>query len=131
VPVTGTLTFDATTDTFISVFIHISSVGDFTVITRNEDLDEPNTPFQLTLSAPAATSSFLDFPLDTPQTLLAGLPTTINYDATGEYDFTAIGGLEGVLAVPEPSTWAMMILGFAGIGFMAYRRRSKSTLIAA
>jgi hypothetical protein len=27
-------------------------------------------------------------------------------------------------AVPEPSTWAMMILGFAGVGFMAYRRRS-------
>jgi hypothetical protein len=31
-------------------------------------------------------------------------------------------------AVPEPSTWAMMILGFAGIGFMAYRRSRKSTL---
>jgi hypothetical protein len=28
-------------------------------------------------------------------------------------------------AVPEPSTWAMMILGFAGVGFMAYRRRSR------
>jgi PEP-CTERM motif len=26
--------------------------------------------------------------------------------------------------VPEPSTWAMMLLGFAGIGFMAYRRKS-------
>jgi hypothetical protein len=25
-------------------------------------------------------------------------------------------------AVPEPSTWAMLILGFAGVGFMAYRR---------
>jgi len=25
-------------------------------------------------------------------------------------------------AVPEPSTWAMMILGFCGIGFMTYRR---------
>jgi hypothetical protein len=24
--------------------------------------------------------------------------------------------------IPEPSTWAMMILGFLGIGFMAYRR---------
>ena len=24
--------------------------------------------------------------------------------------------------VPEPSTWAMLLLGFAGIGFMAYRR---------
>lgn len=30
-----------------------------------------------------------------------------------------------VSAVPEPSTWAMMILGFAGVGFMAYRRKSK------
>jgi len=28
-----------------------------------------------------------------------------------------------VAAVPEPSTWAMMLLGFAGIGFMTYRRR--------
>ncbi|MDO9061997.1 MAG: PEPxxWA-CTERM sorting domain-containing protein [Bradyrhizobium sp.] len=28
-----------------------------------------------------------------------------------------------VAAVPEPSTWAMMILGFAGVGFMAYRRK--------
>jgi hypothetical protein len=25
-------------------------------------------------------------------------------------------------AVPEPSTWAMMIPGFAGVGFVAYRR---------
>jgi hypothetical protein len=34
-------------------------------------------------------------------------------------------------AVPEPSTWAMMILGFAGVGFMAYRRKSKPALMAA
>jgi hypothetical protein len=27
-------------------------------------------------------------------------------------------------AVPEPSTWAMMILGFFGISLMAYRRKS-------
>ena len=27
-----------------------------------------------------------------------------------------------VAPVPEPSTWAMMILGFAGVGFMGYRR---------
>ncbi len=35
-------------------------------------------------------------------------------------DFTA--------AVPEASTWAMMILGFAGVGFMAYRRRNQVSL---
>ena len=34
-------------------------------------------------------------------------------------------------SVPEPSTWAMMLLGFAGVGFMAYRRKSKPVLMAA
>nr|WP_311972222.1 PEPxxWA-CTERM sorting domain-containing protein [Bradyrhizobium campsiandrae] len=29
-----------------------------------------------------------------------------------------------VSSVPEPSTWVMMILGFCGLGSMAYRRRS-------
>lgn len=38
---------------------------------------------------------------------------------------------ETINAVPESSTWAMMILGFAGIGFMAYRRKSKPALVAA
>jgi hypothetical protein len=33
------------------------------------------------------------------------------------------GQATGVGSVPEPSTWAMMILGFAGVGFMAYRKR--------
>ena len=33
-------------------------------------------------------------------------------------------------AVPEPSTWAMIILGFAGIGFMAYRRRNSAMVVA-
>jgi PEP-CTERM motif-containing protein len=36
-----------------------------------------------------------------------------------------------VPAVPEPSTWAMMILGFAGIGFVAYRRRRQAGALAA
>jgi hypothetical protein len=28
-------------------------------------------------------------------------------------------------AVPEPSTWAMVLLGFASLGFAGYRRRHK------
>jgi hypothetical protein len=40
-------------------------------------------------------------------------------------------GIFEVAAVPEPSTWAMMILGFVGVGFMAYRRKSKPALLAA
>jgi hypothetical protein len=33
-------------------------------------------------------------------------------------------------AVPEPATWAMMGLGFAGIGALAYRGRRKATVAA-
>jgi hypothetical protein len=33
-------------------------------------------------------------------------------------------------AVPEPSTWAMMILGFSGVGYMTYRRRKVAALAA-
>ena len=33
-------------------------------------------------------------------------------------------------AVPEPSTWAMMILGFAGVGFLAHRRRKQALQLA-
>ena len=33
-------------------------------------------------------------------------------------------------AVPEPSTWAMMILGFGGVGYMTYRRRKTAALTA-
>jgi PEP-CTERM motif len=40
---------------------------------------------------------------------------------TGEFFYT-----DPVASVPEPSTWAMMILGFAGIGFTAYRKRNRS-----
>lgn len=37
---------------------------------------------------------------------------------------------DGVSAVPEPSTWAMMIFGFAGIGYLACRRREQRALTA-
>jgi hypothetical protein len=37
-----------------------------------------------------------------------------------------VGGNFALLTapVPEPSTWAMMILGFLGLGFIAYRKKS-------
>ena len=36
-----------------------------------------------------------------------------------------------VAPVPEISTWAMMIIGFSGMGFMTYRRKAKPALMAA
>ena len=34
-------------------------------------------------------------------------------------------------AVPEPSTWALMALGFAALGFPAFRRSVKQRLTTA
>ena len=60
----------------------------------------------------------------------------------GDYYFTeALLRLQNVLdgkpgwvlysPVPEPSTWAMMLLGFAGLGFAGYRASRKTAALAA
>lgn len=41
------------------------------------------------------------------------------------------GTLTAVAAVPEPATWAMMILGVAGLGFMAFRRKQNGSAFSA
>ena len=48
--------------------------------------------------------------------------------ATGP-DYTSATGL--TLNVPEPSTWAMMGLGFAALGFAGYRKSRKAGDVAA
>jgi hypothetical protein len=49
--------------------------------------------------------------------------------ADGAGDYTSASGLS--LAAPEPSTWAMMVLGFAGLGFAGYRKSRKAVAVAA
>jgi hypothetical protein len=59
------------------------------------------------------------------------LISSIRFVATGgaveDVRQVRIEGVESITAVPEPSTWAMMMLGFAGVGFMAYRRRNQGS----
>ena len=42
----------------------------------------------------------------------------------------SFGGVE-ISSVPEPSTWAMMLLGFAGLGFAAYQTSRRAAAAAA
>jgi hypothetical protein len=54
--------------------------------------------------------------------------TTPDQDSVESGDFLSFtnsggGAWTQVAAVPEPSTWAMLLIGFAGIGFASYRRR--------
>jgi hypothetical protein len=48
---------------------------------------------------------------------------TVGFD---NFEFGPLSPLAS--AVPEPSTWAMLILGFFGIGFMAHRSRTTAAL---
>lgn len=59
--------------------------------------------------------------------------TAAAFTTPGVYSDTLLnrGATLTVSAVPEPSTWAMLILGFLGLGFLAYRRQSKAALQAA
>jgi len=58
-----------------------------------------------------------------PDAPLAGAIYATNGATQGQATGTGVPGL--TTDVPEPSTWAMMLLGFCGVGFMAYRRKSK------
>ncbi len=52
--------------------------------------------------------------------------TAFQWDTTGGgYLNTGFSNLS-VDAVPEPSTWAMLLVGFCGLGFVACRRRNQS-----
>jgi uncharacterized membrane protein len=59
---------------------------------------------------------------DGSATELALLPSGSSAVAYGINDG---GQAIGVTVVPEPSTWAMMLLGFVGLGFVGYRRARK------
>ena len=62
------------------------------------------------------------------------------YDPDGSYsdrivlDNNGPGGIAEIWfasdpgMIPEPSTWAMMLLGFAGLGFAGYRARKPAAL---
>jgi len=49
----------------------------------------------------------------------------------GDYPISISGGSVDPTAVPEPSTWVMMLVGLAALGSAAYRRRRKDRLTPA
>jgi choice-of-anchor C domain-containing protein len=56
----------------------------------------------------------------------SGPTSTLTFASTTGTAFGAALDNVSVTAVPEPSTWAMMILGFLGLGFLGYRKSLKS-----
>ena len=83
------------------------------------------------LSLAAAESFFNDDIIDLGSDLGPNIDLTVGYtlvadgsDNPGGFGFDlALGG-----AVPEPSTWAMMLVGFAGLGFAGYRSTGRGAV---
>jgi phospholipase/lecithinase/hemolysin len=50
-------------------------------------------------------------------------PTKIGHTLTAGLAFDILTGTTDPLTAPEPSTWAMMLIGFAGIGLASWRAR--------
>jgi hypothetical protein len=76
----------------------------------------------------------------------AAIGTWVIADWPGDPDFVGRPGWSDVIitynnanganllfasdSIPEPSTWAMMLLGFAGLGFAGYRARKQTAALA-
>ena len=67
-------------------------------------------------------------PLGNQLVTITGLTpfTTASFSSTANaFEFSL-----GTTGAPEPSTWAMMVIGFAGLGYAAFRRNSKGRALA-
>ncbi|MBR0697801.1 PEP-CTERM sorting domain-containing protein [Bradyrhizobium lablabi] len=141
-----TFTDGSFSGTTVNNLLSVSSFGVFSLANGTNDYDGTSFTLFLDFTAPPGTSP-------DPGNFLAAItgsvhgntgslhvdfssvPTVFTYNG-GTFSLVindldvAVGGSTNVSglftatpAVPEPTTWAMMLLGFAGLGFLAYRRR--------
>jgi hypothetical protein len=101
-----------------------------------ENLTVPGDNFNL--SAPGGpTDAFTDtstsWQTHTYQFTATSASETIAFTgtSTGPNEATAIDNLNLTAAVPEPATWAIVILGFGGLGAMLRRSSARKAGVAA
>lgn len=97
--------------------VDVGDAGNFLWLSAPKPIVPPGTPF-----APDLQSWIRNDGLGA----LAPDWERIGTDVTGQGPFNAAFSLTGS-AVPEPSAWAMMLLGFAGLGYASLRRTRKVT----
>ena len=91
------------------------SDGTFLWLSAPKPIVAPGTPF------PPGFTDLQSWTRDDPG--IAPDWLRVGTDIVGAGAFNAAFSLTGSV-VPEPSTWAMMLVGFAGLGFLGYRSRA-------
>jgi PEP-CTERM motif len=120
-----------------SALILSSLPADVTIITSlaTIEADWPGAGNIIPYNEPAFDNpaELLEVPEDGAYNLdFSFLDTNLPVDGPILADGTLISDplVPGSNAIPEPSTWAMMLIGFAGLGFAAYRR-SRAAVVPA
>ncbi|WP_426440100.1 PEP-CTERM sorting domain-containing protein [Bradyrhizobium genosp. P] len=111
--------------TGINMFCHADTCSGLSI--NMTELLPTNVPITVNIEASAVADSISS--LNIFQTSSATMDPYFSFAAGFDPDGDTLIFSPGIIntpAVPEPSTWAMMILGFLGLGFMAYRRKSSS-----
>ena len=111
----GTTATDATNDTdFSNVFL--TGTGILAPVSIAQILGDPNETRALNNFAVGAGTFTLN---------IQGTPGTQNGAFGGNVAFVSTS------AVPEPTTWAMMLVGFGAVGYSMRRSRNSQTALAA
>jgi hypothetical protein len=132
---------------------NFNNLGSFTVTNATSSFNNDDFSLLVSFSAPAGVSptstTFVDLVTGSVTSGVGGAvnvkfdtpPQAFTFDggaftlSVNDVSLTALGdasnsiavsGLITIQAVPEASTWAMMIFGFASVGFLAYRRQGRS-----
>jgi hypothetical protein len=124
---TGTFTFDATTVQITSAAVQLSGYALPLTDISFQGSQGLNSDYLFRI---VNNEGRFGGGLDTLSLLLNGLPVKINPDSIiqiGPDSLPAVQGTFFAATVPEPSTWAMLLIGFAGIGFAGYRKRRQYT----
>jgi hypothetical protein len=78
----------------------------------------------------ANSKSNMNYILETLAFTSLGGPDTLTFKSDTDGAFGGVIGGVNVSAVPEPATWAMLLLGFGGIGWRLRRRQTQTGMAA-
>jgi len=131
-PVAGSFTYDApsiTSDPTLLTAVNLTIGGHaYTLAEVGLGTDGPLTDLIFGVVNGEGVSFFTnDFILawepasSTPLQFTYTTPSTFLFESTSFTQFSVTAA-----AIPEPSTWTMMLLGFAGLGFAGYRASRKT-----
>jgi len=126
-----TYTFTLTTTGLVSPGVIITSAGGAGFLPSGTEFSFysgvaasllEQAPLSITGSTAKVTLATLTEPAGVYSVVLTG---------TSNGDLSVGGTVSTSSTVPEPSTWAMMLLGFMGLGYAAFRQSGKGKLAAA